>query len=433
MRPSARGVGLISASFPLALGCAVLSTQLWPVWLAYLGVCLLLLGADAVLGLRVRDLQLVAEVPGMIYLGDQAGVAHLTLRAPTPARLELSAELADELAVQPLKVLDLRERASVDVPLSPRRRGRFAVHALHARWSGPLGLLRRQTRLAIDRQIDVLPDIRAVRATALRFFSSPQALAGLKVERFLGDGSEFESLREYVPGLDHRAIDWKSTARRRKLLVQDFRAERNHQVVIAIDTGHLMSEPIAGLPKLDHAIRAGLLLAYIGLRTGDRVGLCGFDARLRAFHEPVAGVSAFPRLQKASAELAYSTEETNFTLGLTELGTRLPRRSLVVLLTDFVDVVSAELMLDNLTRLARRHMVVFVSLRDIGLAALSERQPESSLDLYRQVIAHDMLREREIVLRRLRRLGLRTIDAAPAEISAELVSSYLDIKRRELV
>jgi uncharacterized protein (DUF58 family) len=279
----------------------------------------------------------------------------------------------------------------------------------------------------------VVPNVRAVRAAALRFFSSKDFLAGLKIEHYVGDGSEFDALREYVPGLDHRAIDWKSSARHRKLLVQDFRAERNHQVVIAVDQGHLMSEPVDGVPRLDHAINAGLLLGYFGLRTGDRVGLYGFDARMRSWSEPQGGIGSFVRLQAATAELAYSTSETNFTLGLAELSQRLKRRSLVILLTDFVDVVTAQLMVENLDRLARRHLVVFVTLRDPGLQRIAEGAPRTSLDLYRSVVAGDLVREREVVLRRLRRMGLFTIDADPGQVSVQLLNRYLDIKRREMI
>src|SRR5262249_8169586 len=160
-------------------------------------------------------------------------------------------------------------------------------------------------------------------------------------------GSEFDSLREYLPGLDHRAMDWKSSARHRKLLVAQFRAERNHQIVLAVDTGRLMREPLAGVPKLDVAVNAALVLGYCGLRWGDRVGLCGFDEKVRGYVAPHGGVSAFPRILHASSQLAYTGAETNFTVGLTELTTRLARRSLVVVLTDFVDVIAAELMLEN--------------------------------------------------------------------------------------
>jgi uncharacterized protein (DUF58 family) len=253
------------------------------------------------------------------------------------------------------------------------------------------------------------------------------------VERYTGDGSEFEALREYQAGLDHRAMHWKASARHRKLLCQEFRAERNHQVMVAVDTGHLMREPLSGLPRLDHAINSALLLAYLSLRTGDRVGLYGFDERVRCFAEPRGGTGAFARISRLSAELEYTESETNFTLGLLELSSRLRRRSLVVLLTEFTDTVTAELMLQNVARMAVKHLVLFVALRDAALDELFSRRPRALSDVHRAVVANDLIRNREVVLRRLRRLGAHVVDAPPADVSVQLVNRYFEIRRRELL
>ena len=218
-----------------------------------------------------------------------------------------------------------------------------------------------------------------------------------------------------------------------KLMCRNFRAERNHPIILAFDSGHLMGEPLAGLPRLDHAVNAGLLLAYFCLRTGDRVGLAGFDARLNRFLEPRGGVQAFPRLQNESAALDYSPVETNFTLGLLELVKKLRRRSLVVVFTDFVDTVTAELMLDGLDQLARRHVVLFVALRDPVLRQLERREPRQLVDLNRAVVAADLHRERELVFRRLVQSGILLLDVEPSGLSVDLVNRYFDIKRRELV
>jgi uncharacterized protein (DUF58 family) len=272
-----------------------------------------------------------------------------------------------------------------------------------------------------------------VRAVALRMFSDRNFMTGLKIERYVGDGSEFESLREYVPGLDHRAIDWKSSARHRKLLCQEFRAERNHQVMLAIDGGQLMSEPLAGVPKLDHAINAAILLGWFCLRTGDRVGLAGFDDRVRSWVEPAGGMHAFQRLQAMSAELDYRRTETNYTAALADVSTRLRRRSLIVLFTDFLDTVTAELMIDNVTRLARRHLVLFVAIKDPSLETRALERPRDLDTLHQAVVAADFARERTVVLERLKRVGAHCIDATPDRFSMAIVNRYLDIKRRELL
>lgn len=434
MRPTLRCLLVFLAGIPVSLGAVAIHSRLWTVWITYLGAALMLTGLDALLGLARRRLRITAKVPEQMFIGE-TGTAVIELAAVRRgATVELVAELDDDLAPQPpaRAVLRTGEGARAQLALVPRRRGDHAVRTIHARWSGPLGLIEKRIAVAIDKRVGVVPNLGAVRAVALRMFSDHNFVAGLKVEKFLGDGSEFESLREYVPGLDHRAIDWKSSARHRKLLCQEFRAERNHQVVLAVDAGQLMSEPVAGVPKLDHAINAAILLGWFCLRTGDRVGLLGFDERVRQWSEPAGGMHTFHRLQALSAEIDYRHVETNYTLTLAELSTRLRRRSLVVLFTDFLDTVTAELMIDNVTRLARRHLVLFVAVRDPSLETRALARPRSLGTLHQAVVAGDFARERHVVLERLRRIGAHCIDTAPAGFSMALVNRYLDIKRREL-
>jgi uncharacterized protein (DUF58 family) len=441
MRPTIRCLVLILAGIPVSLGAVSVDAKLWTVWISYLAAVLLLIGLDAVLALPRRRLKITLQAPEQIYIGETRNATLV---------LEARWRRASELAVFPELDADLKQqgeswtvlaadettkgivRLAHPIALTPLRRGAPAVRAVHLRWRGPIGLLERRIAHPLGTSVDVVPNIGAVRAIALRMFSDQNFLAGLKVERFLGDGSEFESLREYVPGLDHRAIDWKSSARHKKLLVQEFRAERNHQVVLAVDAGQLMSEPLAGAPKLDHAINAALLLGWFCLRTGDRVGLLGFDERVRTWAEPAGGMQTFRRLQALSAEIDYKAIETNFTLTLAELSTRLRRRSLVVLFTDFLDTVTAQLMIDNVTRLARKHLVLFVAVRDPSLETRSLARPRSLSALHEAVVAGDFARERQIVIERLKRVGAHCIDATPETFSMALVNRYLDIKRREL-
>jgi uncharacterized protein (DUF58 family) len=202
--------------------------------------------------------------------------------------------------------------------------------------------------------------------------------------------------------------------------------------VIAIDGGQLMSEPLDGIPRLDHAINAGLLLGWFCLRTGDRVGWTGFDERIRTWAEPVAGATTFPRLQRLSAEAAYRQVETNFTLAIAELSMRVRRRSLIVLFTEFLDTVTAELMIENITRLARRHLVMFVSLRDPMVESRALVPPGTFASLHEAVVANDFIRERSVVLERLRQAGCHCIDTTPDKFSMTILNRYLDVKRREL-
>ncbi len=433
--PTPRAIGLAAALFPVALLPALVHPRLVGAWLVAAAIVLAATGLDAILSLPPRRLAVDVALPDGLAVGEP-GAAVVTLRAPRAVRgVELLVDLHADLAPQPPRSVDLAAGAPtpVEVRLVARRRGTPTVDEAWLRWTGPLGLARRRKRVPVGRAVPVAPNLQPVRAAALRFFGSRELTTGVQVERFVGDGSEFDALVEYVPGLDPRAISWKASARHRRLLCQEFRAERNHQVVLALDTGHLMAEPLGAMPRLDHAVTSALLLAYVSLRLGDRVGLYGFDRAARVWAEPQGGVGAFPRLKALSAQLDYSTDETNFTLGLTELSTRLRRRSLVVVFTEFVDTVTAELMIENLGRLARRQLVLFVALRDPALDAAARARPGRLGDVYRSVVASDFVRERERVLLRLRRLGVLCVDAAPGELSARLLNRYLDVKRRELI
>ncbi len=446
MWPTRRTVALFAAGIPVGLLPAVVDGRLWPLWLvAVLGV-VAAVAIDMLFGLPRRRMRIVVEAPAELFIGDR-GTASLRcigrgwrraveIEAVIEADGILGAIPVQHLALVPVATADGRRavHAEVDHPveLVPLRRGSPRILAVHARWTGPLGLIERRLVAPQSTVIKVVPNIGSVRAIALRMLGSQEFLAGLKVERYLGDGTEFESLREYLPGLDHRAIDWKASARHRKLLTQEFRAERNHQVVIAVDGGQLMAEPLAGIPRLDHAINASLLLGWFCLRTGDRVGWASFDERLRTWAEPMSGGGAFPRLRHLSAELTYRAVDTNYTLAIAELSTRLRRRSLIVLFTEVLDTISAELMVENVTRLARRHLVMFVSLRDPGVEARMAATPTTQGVLNQAVVAADFDRERALVLERLRQVGVHCIDTTPDRFSMAVINRYLAVKRREL-
>ncbi len=436
IRPTPLAVVLFGLGIPVALLLVVVEPGLWVFAFAYLCVALVLTGADALLCLPARALALEVRVPPLLYIGER-GALDVELTAPgagQAAALELVCDVGAILArPEPLRFLfQPGQRSTVAVPLIPTRRGTAAVERLWLRWQGPLRLARRRHIHPLGAPIPVVPNVAAVRRAALKFHA-PDSPFGAKPQSQQGEGSEFSALREYVPGLDHRSIDWKHSARHRNLLCKEFRTERNHQIILAFDTGHLMSEPLDGIPRLDHAINAGLLLGYSSLRAGDRIGLFAFDSQVRLLAAPAGGIGGFPRLQRASAELAYRRDETNFTLGLATLLGQLRRRSLVIVFTEFVDTVTAELMVENLQRLAARHLVIFATLRDPALSAALDLAPRDLKIMTRAVVADDFLRERRIVYQRLDRLGVHCLEAPAADIGADLLNRYLVIKQKELI
>jgi uncharacterized protein (DUF58 family) len=433
--PTRRAIWLTALGAPVGLLLGALAPGLWLVGVGWAAVALALVAADVVLGADRSRLRIEVLAPASMGIGaPQTVTARAVFAGRAPAEAELALEVSDRLSAVPdrMRMLTPGRQGEASFEVMASRRGEARIDRLFVRWQGPLGLAWKQKVEALDRKLLVLPNIRAIQDEALRLFAR-DAQFGIKSQIELGEGSEYHALKEYMAGHDIGALDWKQSARHGKLLVKEFRTERNHNIVFALDTGRLMSEPLGGLPKVDRALNGALLLAYVGLKMGDRVGLYGFDERPRLSSGAVSGVGAFPLLQRLAAGLDYSAEETNYTLGLTTLAGELERRSLVVVFTDFADSTSAELMIENLNRLVRRHLVLFVAFRDEELEAMVRAEPATPEDVSRAVIAAGLLRERDVVISRLRRLGVDILEPAMDQIGPELVSRYLDLKRKDLL
>ena len=431
--PTPRAVALAAAGAPVALVAGAAGPGLWLVGVAWVLMTAGALVVDVLFAPTRVYLDLSA--PGSLGVGAEAeGWLIAAFAGAAPRRVEMALGVNDKVQAK----LGRRTagvhggQARARVTLTPRRRGEAVFEAVWARWRGPLGLAWIQRMRRLDRRVPVTPDIQGVKKEALRLFARDAAF-GVKAQIEMGAGTEFHALKEFATGMEPRSIDWKQSARHGRLLAKEHRTERNHQIILALDTGRLMSAPVGGSPRIDRAINAALLLAFVSLKLGDRVGLFAFDARPRVSSGPAAGAGAFPLLQRLAASIDYSTEETNFTLGLATLAGQLERRAMIVIFADFADPTSAELMLENVGRLVRTHLVLFVVFRDEALEQLARAEPVLPEDVSLAVVAGALLQQRQVVIERLRRLGVQIVDAAADKVGVELVNRYLDSKRRSLM
>lgn len=434
-RPTPRAVLLFAGAMAVSIIVIAANPRAWPLAVSAALLAIVLIAADLLRAMRRRQIRVTTTAPTRLAVATPGHVDVRLERAPPARRLRVALLLEQAgPAASPVIVEGQTSggHVSCQLPLRGERRGRVELRALWMRWRGPLGLIERRWRLPLDHAVEIVPLVRGVQDAALTL-NMEDARYGIKAMLRRGEGSEFETLREHVAGLDNRAIDWKRSARHNKLLSKVFRTERNHQIVLAFDTGHLMLEPIDGKTRLDHAIEAGLLLGWVSLKTGDLVGSFSFDATLGHFLAPAAGIASLARIQQEATRLAYSTEETNFTLGLADLNQRLKRRALVVLFTEFVDTVTAELLLDSIQRMANRHVVLFVTMRDPAMVELLEAPPEDVLGAARSVIANDMIRERAIVFERLTRMGIHVVDVPAGQVATRVVNACFEIKKRNLL
>lgn len=427
----------MAAGAPVALAAGVLTPAGWLAGPAWIVAVVLLVGLDAMMagsrtGLRLEPLEPVHAAVG------RGGLIPLLVRfadrGPTPDRAEAAVGADARLGLDPApRRATVHERAArFALPYRPDRRGAARLQTLWVRWTGRLGLAVKQKTFELDLPAPVRTDLQAVRDEAVRLLAR-DALFGAKTQIEMGEGSEFQSLRDYQPGMDRRAIDWKQSARHAALLAKEFRTERNHNVIMALDCGRVACEPVGGVPRIDRFINAALLLSYACLKSGDRAGLFAFDSAPRISTGAVSGTDAFRTLQAVAGRIDYSTHEANYTLALATLSGTLQRRSLVVVFTDFTDSTAAELMIESIGRLLRRHLVLFVVLRDQELETLTGAEPKTPEDVARAVVAGTLLRERDLVLARLRRMGVHIVEAPLDRIGPDLINAYLDLKRRDLL
>ena len=343
--PTLRAIWLMLLGLPIMLAIAVLAPNLWVISAGWIAGLFGLMLADLALAGRRRGIDVKVVPPAVLYTNSEDPV-EITVSAkfgPLPSQINALLETNEYLAPPNATILKgwYDRTHTYAQMLEPTRRGNGRLETLWLNWTGPLGLIRIRRNETLDLDIPITPNTRWVKEEAVRLYTR-DADFGIKMQIERGDGSEFDALREFSSGMDRRAIDWKHSARHRSLLAKEFRTERNHNIVFAFDSGRLMCEPLGGVPKIDRAINAALLLAYVSLRSGDKTALFGFDARPTVTSNVLAGVGAFPHMQRLASQIDYSVEEANYTLAITSLAARLERRSLIILFTDFVDTISAE-------------------------------------------------------------------------------------------
>ncbi|MBL8917735.1 MAG: DUF58 domain-containing protein [Myxococcaceae bacterium] len=406
---------------------------LWPLVLL-LDVSLLVLSGLDWLVARRAVVKVTRELPHRFQVGVENKV-HLDVINPggRGLGLQLKDDSPDGFEAQPEQLhfaLSGKSRIRLPYVCSPKSRGRFEFGELHLRVRGPLGLMWHERVIAAKTQVSVFPDMRG----ASRLLLSDAALdfvnLGLRQLRRDGKGSEFARLRDYAQGDSVRDVDWKASARRGKPVTRVMESERSQTVFIGVDAGRSMAAHVEGLTKLDHAVNAALFLAFVAIRNGDRVGLVVFADGVKSFLAPASGRAQYRKivdtLYSSKPNLTYVDYLTLFK----ELNTRLLRRSLLCVFTDFLDEDQAATMIGPMRRLARRHVPVCLSIKDTALHRLLHTTPADTEVAYQHAVASELLLDREAAKRKVGQDGVTVIDVEADALSLAAVNKYLEIKSR---
>jgi uncharacterized protein (DUF58 family) len=322
--------------------------------------------------------------------------------------------------------------AVVRYEVTPTRRGPRDLGAVSVRYTSPLGLVARQERTQVPARVDVYPDVHAARSLELlrRQGRQDARMGSLRVR---GGDTEFERLRPYQRGDEVRHVDWRASARRDDITVRQFQAESNQNVMFAVDIGRGMRGESGGLTSVDHALNAALLAADVALRGGDKAGLMAFDEAPRRFLAPTGGRSGGRKLTRAVYALEAGFASTDYRAAVSYLRTQVRARSLVVLFTNLLEPRSARELASSVKSLLPRHLPLCVLLRDTDLEDLALAPVRSEDDLYVRAAAAETLHWRDGIIRTLRNSGVLVLDARPADVTPDLVKSYLEVKARRLL
>ena len=383
-------------------------------------------------GYRVRR-----TMPQPFSLGEHEEVA---LVVENPAAAGLKAVVADhapdDLKPQPRELEGSFNAAgllTVMYRTSSPKRGVYKFGPVDLRVWRDGGWWRRQVRLQHPDEVAVFPNVVAIKRVQLTLRRGLRAMAGLRRARPPGASTAFAGLRDYVRGDDARRVNWTATARRDRPVVVEVEAERGQQVMIAIDCGRLMTAPAGELDKLDHAVNAALMLAWVAQAYGDRVGLMTFDDHVTSFIRPERGSTQLRRLTEALYAIQPQHIEPDFGHAMTHLALRLGRRSMVVVLTDVQDREASKELVAHCLRLSAKHLVLVVAMSDPAVLVARDAPIATGARAYQWAAAEEFVASRRESFELMRRGGVLGLDVVAGSLSPALVERYLELKERALL
>ncbi|MFH9351554.1 DUF58 domain-containing protein [Kitasatospora sp. NPDC017646] len=420
-----------------ALG-ALFVGLLLPSWVgigAVTGAVLFAVLVDLVLAAPVRSLRIVRGGATTVRLGDTAPVE---LTVTNPSGRPLRALVRDAWAPSAWRpgTAETASRHTLTVPggerrravsvLTPSRRGDHHAHRVTVRSLGPLGLAGRQGSHHVPWTVRALPPFHSRKHLPSRL-ARLRELDGRTSVLTRGQGTEFDSLREYLPGDDVRSIDWRASARRHTVAVRTWRPERDRHILVVLDTGRTSAGRVGDAPRLDAALDAALLLTALATRAGDRVDLLAHDARKRAAVIGSSPSEILPAFTNAMALLEPALHETDMRSLVSTALKMAPHRSLIVLLTGLDAAPVEDGLRPLLPLLTKRHEVVLASVADPHLDVLAAGRGTVEA-VYGAAAAEQTRADRRHTADRLTRYGATVLDAPPARIAPALADTYLALK-----
>ena len=428
------GVGLLAALFIITF--VIGGFYFIPKILFYLLVAAVL--TDIILLFRVRlGLQGERITPDKLSNGDENEIRISVQSFYTfPISLRIFDELPHQFQKRDLEFntsLHSGEEKIIQYSLRPVKRGEYSFGALNILVQSPLNLISRRFRFSSDKMVPVYPSYLQMRKYELLAISQRLTETGIKKIRRIGHNQEFELIKEYISGDDIRTVNWKATARKSRLMVNQYQDERSQQIYSLIDKGRVMQMPFNGLSLLDYAINASLVISNIAIKKSDKAGLITFQDKIGS----VLSASRLNNQMTTIQEVLYNQKtaflETDYSVLYTTIRRSISQRSLLLLFTNFESVYSLQRQLPYLINLAKQHLLVVIFFENTELKSLIEKKAKNLKEVYHKALAERFSFEKKMIVKELQKVGIQSILTPPEKLTVNTINKYLELKARNLI
>jgi uncharacterized protein (DUF58 family) len=325
------------------------------------------------------------------------------------------------------------EKKEIEYFLRPVKRGEYSFGAVNVLVSSPLGFFARRFKFSYDKLVPVYPSYIQMRKYELLAISQNLQNTGIKKIRRIGHNQEFELIKEYISGDDIRTVNWKATARKNRLMVNQYQDERSQQVYSLIDKGRVMQMPFEGMSLLDYAINASLVISNIAIKKSDKAGLVTFQDKISTLLPASKRNNQMRVIQETLYNQKTAFLETDFSSLYVGLRRAVSQRSLLLLFTNFESLYGLHRQLPYLRNLARQHLLVVIFFENTELKELIEENAEGLKEIYHKAVAERLVYEKKLIVVELQKHGIQSILTTPQKLTINTINKYLELKARNLI
>ncbi len=326
------------------------------------------------------------------------------------------------------KKLGTGEEVTLNYILRPVKRGEYSFGNLNIYVSDFIGIIKRRFIFDNNAKVPVYPSFIQMQKYEIKAVSNNLSDYGIKKIRKISNNREFEQIKSYVAGDDFRTVNWKATARRSQLMVNQYQDEKAQRIYSIIDMGRTMKMPFEGMSLLDYAVNAALVISNIALKKDDKAGVITFS---KSIHSIVPADKKNNQISKIS-EVLYKQQtnydEANFELLYTTVKRKITQRSLLLVYTNFEGFVSLERQLKYFKQLSKNHLVVVIFFKNSELNKLTEHKAKTTLDIYNKAIAEKFKYEKQLIVKELKKNGVFSVLTEPQNLTVETINKYLEMK-----